>query len=247
VALKEKKTSLDARLNELNRSFDSVLGVADLMTRVMLGAPGSFGTVVDALKDQSFQGSFAPFHKNKAMTAKRLLEYFEALAKVMGDRPASVWGGDASVEDRLRSAFPYYTQCQATSIAVLGKLIDPSIGDEAVRTVKDGSATTGTLRGLVSYRRGLLRANNVGAFPTPTRDAAILMNGLDHIFVVVQVDRKWRIYQSFQNRYTISQSGLGNTEIDDFPRFLAGITSADNTTWFGQPAGNEPFSYLILQ
>jgi hypothetical protein len=245
VQLKRNKDSFDARLSELNRSFDTHLGVADLMTSVWL-EPASFVGVVDVLSGEGeFSGRFAPFGQNPKLTAKSLQSYFKALGEVLDDSPQEVWG-KTTVNDTVRAAFRHYTTCELTAKAVLGKLISPAIAADAIRTVKDRAARTGSLHGIVTYKRGSLKAADVAAFPVPSKEAVILINGLDHIFVVAQTD-KCRIYQAFQNRYTISQSGMGNAPIDDLRTFLTDITSSKAVDWFGAKADHDEWSYLILQ
>jgi hypothetical protein len=245
VELKRNKESLDARLSEVNKRYDKNLGVVDLMTNVWLGPPGSFTDVVDALgHPDQFRGRFAPF-KDSAVTADLLLSYFRALGEALGD-PLAV-PGQGSVNDQVRAAFRRYTECEGTSKSVLGKLTGSPIGPDAVNTVKNAAATTGTFHGGVSYKRGTFTSAGVAAFPLPSKDAVLLINGTDHIFVLAQVDKKWRLYQSFQNKYTVSQSGMGNAQVDDPRKFLADITSAESTTWFGATAGHDVYSYLILQ
>jgi len=246
VELKRNKESLDARLTEVNRIYDKQLGVVDLMTNVWLGPPGAFAAAVDALNGQAqFQGRLAPFADSKVLSVDLLLAYFKALAEALGD-PLAV-PGQGTVNDQVRAAFRRYTECEQTSKSVVGKLSCAPIGADAVTTVRTASATTGTLRGGVSYKRGTFTSAGVAAFPLPTKDAVLLINGSDHIFTLAQVDKKWRLYQSFQNKYTVSQSGMGNAQVDDPTKFLGEITSAEATTWFGATADHDQYSYLILQ
>jgi hypothetical protein len=246
VDLKRNKESFDARLSEVNKLHDKQLGVVDLMTNVWLGPPGAFVDAVDALRGQGeFRGRLAPFRDSKVLSAEALHAYFKALAEALGD-PMAV-PGEGSVNDQVRAAFRRYTECEQTSKSVLGKLTGAPIGADAVTTVRTASATTGSLRGGVSYKRGTFTSAGVAAFPLPTKDAVLLINGSDHIFTLAQVDKKWRLYQSFQNKYTVSQSGMGNAQVDDPTKFLSEITSAEATTWFGATADHDQYSYLILQ
>jgi hypothetical protein len=251
VSLKERKEAFDGALVLLQKKYDKHLGVIDLMTQM-----GELGSRVDhvaaklATKDAkpALSGALSPFNTNAELTAELVKEYFKELAEAMEDRPATVWGQN-KIEDLLSSAFTHYTECDSTAKAVLIQLLGAQVGKQAHQGVSaNGGAASGQLDG-VPYKRGVLSAQDVARFPVPSKDAVVVMETAgygEHIFVLALVGGKWRLYQSFHRKYLISRPGFGNTAVDDFKKFLTGITSDDALEWFGAPMAIRSFKYLVV-
>jgi hypothetical protein len=250
VEIKAKKDALDAALSLLQKKYDEQFGVMDLMTTLGTTA-GLLSTVVQAMPldpKKPLPGALAPFSRSPTLSVDRIKAFFETMAQALDDRPPSVWL-KADVGELLDAAFTHYTECHATSQSVLTKLIGKAAAAEADRTLGDASATTGRLGGTIPFKKGLLTSRDVGAFSAPTKESILLMvtavHG-EHIFVLAQADKKWRLYQSFHRKFLISQPGFGNVAVDDLKKFLTDITGANSTDWFAADTAIKRFDYLLL-
>ena len=238
--IKAQKAALDTAVSLLSRKFDTHLGILDFMTKIA-NDTGSLSAVLSAMaRGAPLTGNFAPFNSNKKLTLAAIEDFFKALGETLRALPPR----GSTPAERIQAAFVQYTRCADTAQSVLRRLTD--VADQALGAL-DGDPATGSLRG-VSYKRGKLRAADARTFPLPSADAVIIFNSQEHIFVLAQADKSWRIYQSFQNCFMITQPGFGCAPVDDMRKFLIDITGTDGSRqdWFGAKAVVPAFQYLLL-
>jgi hypothetical protein len=240
VNIKAQKAALDSSVLSLSKRFDTHLGIIDFMTKIASDT-GSIREVLSAMAGgKALTGTFAPFNLNRNLTLAAIEEFFQALGDTLRDPPSKTWG--STPVERIQSAFAHYTQCAATTRSVLNRLTGAA--DQALAVLGNDTAT-GRL-GDVSYKRGKLRSADARNFPLPSTDAIMIFNSQEHIFVLAQVDKSWRIYQSFQNRFMITQPGTGCAPVHDMRKFLTDITGSGAQDWFGAETVVSAFQYVVL-
>jgi hypothetical protein len=245
VDIQAAKAALDSALVTLRQKYDKHLGIIDFFN-IILSSEESVDLAARTLAaNQALGGRLSLFKPTIYFSLDLLLEFVKALGALMQDQPSRGWD-EGTTADKVSAAFSRFSQCHNTSRVVLTKLIGARLAGEANRVLDDGTATSGRLDASVPFKRGVLTGQNIGTLTVPSGDAVLLMSAADHIFVLASTAQKWRLYQSFRNKYLLALPGFGNVAVDDLKSFLTDITGSKATDWFGGNPGSGSFKYVMM-
>lgn len=267
LVIKAQKARLDAGLVDLEKKYhkDGGKSVVDFFTLL----------VKNGLAIKREQPLYKALAEGKPLpkpfdvftghiTAALLVEFFEALRKVLSTTPVNrennkKWADLKTDIDKVEMGWAFFTACGETLSNAAGAVGGALLPDPLWRKLKEPSKLTAADEAFLAKQgtvlTGSLDAASLKAkladrtFPPATTNAfmAVYAEAAGHHFALIQADKKWTLYQSNHWHFLITEPDFGRKEIADLVKWLTAITAKGGTTKeFMQDMNSGLIHYVLI-